>query len=116
MLELCGGSGGISQLAFSRGLSSRGTLDKRSDVDPGNKDVQDAVMHYRDVCFVNVVMQQPNCRTTGLPSYSNSQANFDALHEHHKEDLPHIKFCGKVALRQNDLRRFYSREQPLGTW
>eukprot|EP00959_Pyramimonas_sp_CCMP1952_P139528 2919857-Pyramimonas_sp.AAC.1 len=60
---------GTSQLAFSRGLSSGGNFDKRSYIDCGNKDVQDAAMHYFDVCFVNVVMLQPNCRTTGLPSY-----------------------------------------------
>eukprot|EP00959_Pyramimonas_sp_CCMP1952_P322385 6746206-Pyramimonas_sp.AAC.1 len=75
MLELCGGSGGISQLAFSRGLSSGGNLDTRSLVALGSKDVQDAVMHYLDV----------NC---------------DTPHEHHKEDLPHIKFCGKVVIRE----------------
>eukprot|EP00959_Pyramimonas_sp_CCMP1952_P095214 1991079-Pyramimonas_sp.AAC.1 len=116
MLELCEGSGGISQLAFSRGLSSVGDLDKSSYVDFGNKDVQDAVITYLDVCFVSVVILQPNCRTTGRPSYLNSQVNFDSWHDHHKEDLPHIKFCGKVTTRQNDRRRFYLREQPVGTW
>eukprot|EP00959_Pyramimonas_sp_CCMP1952_P415355 8703075-Pyramimonas_sp.AAC.1 len=89
MLELCGGSGGISQVAFSRGLSPGGNFDKRSDVDYGNKDVQDAVMLYLFVCFVNVVILQRNCRSTGLPAYVKSQVNFGALHEHHKEDLPH---------------------------
>eukprot|EP00959_Pyramimonas_sp_CCMP1952_P158294 3310514-Pyramimonas_sp.AAC.1 len=52
-LELCGSAGGISQSAFSRGLSSGGNLDKRSYVDLGNKEVKDAVMHYLDVRFVN---------------------------------------------------------------
>eukprot|EP00959_Pyramimonas_sp_CCMP1952_P056877 1187444-Pyramimonas_sp.AAC.1 len=42
MLELCGRSGGISQLALSHGLSSRGNLGKRSYVDLGSKDVQGA--------------------------------------------------------------------------
>eukprot|EP00959_Pyramimonas_sp_CCMP1952_P021254 448424-Pyramimonas_sp.AAC.2 len=56
LLELCGGSGGISQLAFSRGLSSGGNLDKRSYVDPGNKDVQDAVMHYQ-CCHTTTQLQ-----------------------------------------------------------
>eukprot|EP00959_Pyramimonas_sp_CCMP1952_P401978 8423275-Pyramimonas_sp.AAC.1 len=58
VLELCGGIGGISQLAFSRGLG------KRTFVDLGNQEVQDAVMYYLDVCFVKVVVPQPNCRTT----------------------------------------------------
>eukprot|EP00959_Pyramimonas_sp_CCMP1952_P183491 3836578-Pyramimonas_sp.AAC.1 len=53
---------------------------------------------------------------TGLPSCFKSQANYDTWHEHHKEDLPHIKFCGKVLIRQDDLRRFYLQEQAVGTW
>eukprot|EP00959_Pyramimonas_sp_CCMP1952_P404060 8466652-Pyramimonas_sp.AAC.1 len=73
MLELCGGIGGISQLAVSRGMSSGGNLDKRTFFDPGNKEVQDAVMHYVDACFVKVVILQPSCRTTGLPSYFHAK-------------------------------------------
>eukprot|EP00959_Pyramimonas_sp_CCMP1952_P181935 3804208-Pyramimonas_sp.AAC.1 len=73
-------------------------------------------MHYLDACFVKVVILQPSCRTTGLPSYFNAKGSYDTWHEHHKVDLPHIKFCAKVAARQNCLRRFYSREQPVGTW
>eukprot|EP00959_Pyramimonas_sp_CCMP1952_P093287 1952752-Pyramimonas_sp.AAC.1 len=37
-------------------------------VDPGNKDVQDAVMHYLGVCFVNIIILQPSWKTSGLPS------------------------------------------------
>eukprot|EP00959_Pyramimonas_sp_CCMP1952_P327708 6860890-Pyramimonas_sp.AAC.1 len=59
MLELCGGSGSISQLAFSGGLSSGENLDKRAFVDPVNKDVQDAVMHDLDGCFVKAVILEP---------------------------------------------------------
>eukprot|EP00959_Pyramimonas_sp_CCMP1952_P232715 4863502-Pyramimonas_sp.AAC.1 len=30
--------------------------------------------------------------------------------------IEHISnLCGKVAVRQNDIRRFYFREQPVGT-
>ena len=84
LLELCGGLGGISELAFKRGLSSGGNLGKRSYVDLGDRRVQDAVMHFIDVCFVKVVILQPNCRTTGLPSYFNAQVNYDTWYEHHK--------------------------------
>eukprot|EP00959_Pyramimonas_sp_CCMP1952_P353834 7413390-Pyramimonas_sp.AAC.1 len=66
-------------------------------------------MHYLDACFVNVVILQPNCRTNGLPPYFKPQVNYDTWYEHHKEDLPHIRFCGKVAMRQNDLQRCYLR-------
>eukprot|EP00959_Pyramimonas_sp_CCMP1952_P445954 9336753-Pyramimonas_sp.AAC.1 len=64
--------GGIS-LAFSRGMSSGRNLDKRIFVGLGNNEVQDAVMHYFDVCFVKVVILQPSCRTAGLPSYFNAK-------------------------------------------
>eukprot|EP00959_Pyramimonas_sp_CCMP1952_P208337 4358158-Pyramimonas_sp.AAC.1 len=40
MLELCGGEGGIAELAFSRGLSSGGSLDKAAYVDLGDPSVQ----------------------------------------------------------------------------
>eukprot|EP00959_Pyramimonas_sp_CCMP1952_P167930 3509342-Pyramimonas_sp.AAC.1 len=52
---------------------------------------------------------------TCLPPYFNSKVNYDTLHEHQNEDLPHINICGKVAVRQNQRRRFYLREQPVGT-
>eukprot|EP00959_Pyramimonas_sp_CCMP1952_P100602 2104590-Pyramimonas_sp.AAC.1 len=64
MLELCGGEGGISELAFSRGLSSGGNLDKTACVDLGGPSVQRAVDHYFAICYVRVAMLQPSCRTT----------------------------------------------------
>eukprot|EP00959_Pyramimonas_sp_CCMP1952_P370071 7750493-Pyramimonas_sp.AAC.1 len=36
LVELRGGEGGSSELAFSRGLSSGGNLDKTTCVDPGD--------------------------------------------------------------------------------
>ena len=116
MIELCGGMGGISQLAFSRGLSSGGNLDKTTNVDLGDPTIQRAVDHYLDTCYVRVAILQPSCRTTGPPSYFNAQANYNTWKAHHKEDLPHIMFCGWVAMKQDDLGRWYLREQPTGTW
>ena len=116
MLELCGGTGGISQLAFKRKLPSGGNLDKRTHVNLDDPKVQEAVIHYLHTCFVGVVILQPNCRTTGPLSHFNAQVNYETWNAHHQEDLPHIKFCGKVALLQDDLHRFFLREQPRGTW
>eukprot|EP00959_Pyramimonas_sp_CCMP1952_P428715 8979223-Pyramimonas_sp.AAC.1 len=50
MLEPCGGEGGISALAFSRGLPSGGNLDKTACADLGDPSVQRAVDHYFAVC------------------------------------------------------------------
>eukprot|EP00959_Pyramimonas_sp_CCMP1952_P025372 532345-Pyramimonas_sp.AAC.1 len=83
MVELCGGDGGISELAFSWGLSG-GNLDKTTCVDLGDPSVQRAVDHYFAVCHVRVAILQPNCLTTGPPSYYNYTANYNTLERHHK--------------------------------
>ena len=116
MLELCGGKGGITKVACKRGLSSGGNLDKTCHVDLGNREVQRVVIHYLNTCTVTTVVLQPNCRTTRLPSYFNAQVNYETWLEHHKEDLPHITFCGVVATLQYDKDRYFLREQPTGTW
>eukprot|EP00959_Pyramimonas_sp_CCMP1952_P443680 9288119-Pyramimonas_sp.AAC.1 len=77
MLKLCGGLGKTSQLAFKRRLTSGGNLDKRTKVDLGNPQAQQAMEHYLSACFVAIVIQQPSCRTMGLPSDSNAKVNFD---------------------------------------
>ena len=116
MLELCGGEGGITKLAFRRGLTSGGNLDKKTNVDLGKPTIQRIIIHYLHNCHVETVILQPNCRTTGLPSYFNAQVNYETWLLHHNEDLPHIKFCGRIAILQDDLKRHYLREQPRGTW
>ena len=85
-------------------------------VDLGDPKVQQAVTHYLNACFVALVTLQPNCRATCLPSCFNANVNYETWHERHQEDLPRITFCGKVATLQDDLRRLFVREQPVGTW
>eukprot|EP00959_Pyramimonas_sp_CCMP1952_P194832 4074233-Pyramimonas_sp.AAC.1 len=84
MLELCGGEGGISELAFPRGLSSGGNLDKTTCVDLRDPSAQRAIDHYFAACHVRVAMLQPSCRTIGPPSYYNYQANYNTWEQHHK--------------------------------
>ena len=91
-------------------------MDKRADVDLGDPAVQRIVKHYLHNCHVLVLIVQPNCRTTGRPSYFNAQVNYTTWLKHHNEDLPHIKFCGTAAIIQDNLGRYFLREQPTGTW
>ena len=116
LFELCGGTAGISKAAFKRSLSSGGNLDLTTGCDLGNPSVQQAVLHYLDTCYVLVTVVQPNCRTLGKLSNINSTLYPDSWLNHHEEDLPHIKFCGKVAAHQRSLGRYWLREQPAGTW
>ena len=116
LLELCGGAGRISQVAFRRGLTSGGNLDLVTGCDLGDPAVQKAINHYLDVCYVMVTVLQPNCRTVGRNSYYNSVMYHDTWKQHHQEDLPHLQYCGQVALKQMKMGRFFLREQPVGTW
>ena len=59
LLELCGGEGRISTVAFQRGLKSGGNLDLTTWCDLGDPTTQRAVMHYLDKCDVLVTVLQP---------------------------------------------------------
>ena len=101
LIEFCGGEGGISELAFTRGLSSAGNLDKvKTKVDLGCPKVQRVIEHFMETCYVLVAVLEMNCRSTGPRSYMNAQLNPDTWYDHHKTDLPHIKF--------NALNRFHT--------
>ena len=116
LLELCGGAARISKVAFKRELVSGGNLDLATKCDLGDPRVQKAVNHYLETCHVLVTVLQPNCRTTGRNSYHNSLMYPESWSRHHQEDLPRIQYCGKVALKQMGLKRFFIGEQPVGTW
>ena len=116
LIELCGGQGRISTVAFRRGLESGENLDLVTGCDLGEPATQRAINHYLDTCDVLVEVLQPNCRTTGRNSYYNSIMHYDTWQRHHLQDLPHIQCCGAVALKQIQLGRDFLRAQPSGTW
>ena len=115
LLELCGGEARISQIAFRRNLTSGGNLDLNSGCDLGDPATQRAIDHYLETCHVLVTILQPNCRSVGKLAHFNMVMNYDTWHKHHEEDLPHISYCGRVALKQLRLKRYFLREQPAGT-
>ena len=75
LIELCGGSGRISQVAFRRHLESGGNLDLTTQCDLGTPATQKAINHYLEQCEVLVTVLQPNCWTVGRPSYFNAKVN-----------------------------------------
>ena len=70
-------------------------------MDLGGPQVQHAIEHVLEVCYVLVLIVEPNCRATGPNSYFNKVANRSTWAAHHNEDLPRIKFYGGMALKQN---------------
>ena len=116
LLEICGGTGGIIKAAFRRKLSSGGNIDLTTGCNLDHPEVQKALFHYLDTCYVLVTILEPNCRSVGKFSNINAIKYHDTWRRHHEEDLPHIRFCGKVALRQRSYDRHWLREQPEGSW
>eukprot|EP00973_Karenia_brevis_P014861 2030162-Karenia_brevis.AAC.1 len=100
MLELCGGDGRISQACFRRGLISGGSLYLVTGCNIGHKMTQKAINLYLNTCYVMVTIRQPNWRTLGNCSHYNWHHNYDTTKKHHDEDLPHLPYCGEVALIQ----------------
>ena len=117
ILELCGGTGGFSVAAFARGVFSAGNVDTATAfVDLGDPQVQRAIDHFFEVCYVLVLIVERNCRTTGPDSYFDKVADRSAWEARHKGDLPRNKFCGSIALKQNSLGRCWLREQRAGNF
>eukprot|EP00959_Pyramimonas_sp_CCMP1952_P211915 4434417-Pyramimonas_sp.AAC.1 len=54
-------------------------------------------------------MLQPSCRAPGPPSNYNYKVNHSTWEQHHKEDLPHIAYCGKIAVTQECTEVVYTR-------
>eukprot|EP00959_Pyramimonas_sp_CCMP1952_P050980 1064786-Pyramimonas_sp.AAC.1 len=104
-LELCGGIAGISQLAVKRRLSSGGKFDKRTGADLGYWKVQQSILRFLRICKVGLIILQPACRITGLPSYFNAMFKCNIWWKHNPEYSPHSIVCGPVARTQDDLRR-----------
>ena len=98
LIEFCGGAGRISQVAFKRKLESGGNLDLNTQCDLGDPATQKAIDHYLDVCHVRGAVLEPHCRSVGRPSYFNAKGNPFTWSNHFEEDLPHLRYCGKVAL------------------
>ena len=115
LVELCGGEGRISQVAFSRGLISGGNFDLVTGCDLGDPETQKALTHYFNTCYVSVAILQPNCRTVGPLSHINWTHAPDTTYKHYKEDLPHKQFCREIALLRLTHQRHFLREQPKGT-
>ena len=91
-------------------------MDLATGCDLGDAETQKPINHDLETCEVLVTILQPNCRSVGKLSYVNSVHHADTWNAHLMEDLPHIRYCGEVALKQMELGRYWIREQPAGSW
>ena len=112
---MCGGVGRPSQLAVRRRLATGHNFDFTTGYDLGNNVHQQHVLQYITKSNVLVVLMAPSCRTLGPTSNLNYKINYDTWLKHYQEDMPHVHFCGRVAMLQIQLRNFFFAENPWPT-
>ena len=114
--ELCGGEGRTIKVAIRRQLYAGTNFDLTTGFDLGDPRCQQHVIHDLTANNVLVVVMAPSCRALGPPSNLNYQINHGAWAEAFERDRPHLEFCGRVALAQLRVGRFFFAENPWPTW
>ena len=115
--ELCGGDEArTSQLAIRRQLAVGESFDLVCGVDLGDHATQREVIRYIHDNNVLLVVMAPACRSVGPTSNLNYNINHRGWNESFNTDLPHLQFCGKVALVQQHVGRYWFVETSTPTW
>ena len=117
LCELCGGlEARTSQIAIRRRLKAGHNLDLVCDVDLGDPKMQSMVARYINDNEVMIVVMAPSCRAIGPPSNLNAKINPEGWERSLLTDLPHLEFCGKMAILQSRKGRFWFAETSWPTW
>ena len=80
-------------------------------MDLGGPQVQHAIEHVLEVCYVLALIVEPNCRTTGLNSYFSNVADRSTWEAHREED---VREHGSIAKSFGPV--CWLRGQPTGNW
>ena len=63
-----------------------------------------------------VAIMGPTCKPFGKLANYNYWHNYDAWLKSYQEAAPHGRFCGELALIQDDGNRYFICEQPKDSW
>ena len=116
VIELCGGAARVSLIAVRRNLRAGGNFDLVTQCDLNDPECQRAVMVYTNTYEPLVAVLQPTCRPFGPMAHLNYQINYEAWRASYDDAVPHGRFCGRVALKQDMSGRYYLAEQPFPSW
>ena len=117
VIELCGGDDSrVMRIGIRCRLKVGHNFDLALGIDLGNPKEQARVLKYIYDNDVLVVSMAPSCRTVGPPSNVNASINHDTWAAHRLQDLPHLQFCGSIALIQLDRDRDFFAEHPYPTY
>ena len=115
MCELCGGEARATTVAVRRRLHTGNNFDLVTHVYLKDPATQHAAMKYIEQEQVLVVVMGPTCRTMGPTPHVNRAINPDMWLKHYKQDMPHVRFCGRVTLTQVKKGRHFICENPHPT-
>ena len=114
--EFCGGEARTTTVAIRRRLRGGRNFDLVTHIDLGDPQTQKKALEYLDTHDVLVLVMGPQCRTLGPTSNLNASINYDTWLEHYKEDMPHVRYCGRAAIHQLKKGRHFIAENPYPTW
>ena len=119
-LDLCELRGGLeartSKIAIRRHVRTGENVDTIYGVDIGVPAGQTQVAQYINRNDVLVVVMAPSCRSIGPPSNLNYHIHYEGWLNSFTADLPHIKFCGKIACLQAKKGYYWFSETSYPTW
>ena len=114
--ELCGGVGRTTEVAVCRRLRTGRNFDLVTGFDLGSDRCQRSTRQYINDNEVMLVVMAPSCRALGPPSNVNYHINYESWAASYAEDLPHLQFCGSIAVLQIRKGIFLFAENPWPTW
>ena len=116
VVELCGGAGRVSKICVRRRLNTGENFDIVVGCDLNDPQTQKDVRHYYISFEPLFSIQAPTCTPFGSFARLNYHTHYDAWLRSYHEAAPHGRFCGEMALLQDQAGRYWLNEQPAGSW
>ena len=112
MVEICGGVSRASTIAVRRRLRTGKNFDLVTDLDLTDPMQQAEVKAYFRKFQPLVTIIGHTCKPFGKLANDKDWRNHDKWLKSYKEAAPHGKFCGELALIQEESERYFICEQP----
>ena len=116
LVEICGGMARTSTLAVRRRLRTGTNFDLVTNWDLNDTRQQNEVKKYFRKFKPLVAIMGPTCKPFGKLANYNYWHNYEAWLKSYQEAAPHGRFCGELALLQDDGNRYFICEQPKDSW
>lgn len=116
IVEVCGGTARTSRIAIRKHLKVGCNFDLVTDCDLNDTQQQSLVRQYFRKHKPLVAVLTPRCSAFGAHSNQNYRIRPQGWERTYQESAPHARFCGELALLQDQEERYFVLEQPQGSW